>query len=95
MKTLAFARSHLPNAVTDAERSQRGRIEQPYDLPDSLAPAEEPDAEPDEPSDLDDLDTTPDDARWDVFIPDEDEYEPDLRDFEGSIEPDYWDEDFD
>jgi hypothetical protein len=36
-----------------------------------------PSEDPDEPSDLDDpIHSAPDDNRWDVFLPDDDPYEP-------------------
>jgi hypothetical protein len=62
----------------------RGHIDQPYDVPDSTAPVEEPD----EPSNLEDFDAAPDDECWDVFIPDEGEYElePDPSDFWGATD---------
>jgi hypothetical protein len=46
----------------------------PVDPPHPLAPVEEPE----EPSDLDNFDIPQgdDDSRWDVFIPDEDERDP-------------------
>jgi hypothetical protein len=55
-------------------------IEQLFDIPDSSSPLEEPD----DPSDLDDFDFgQDDDERWDVFIPDDDEFDPqpELGDF--------------
>jgi hypothetical protein len=69
---------------------QRDYIDQPYDPPDSFSPQEEPD----EPSDLDGFDLPDaDDETWDVFIPDDDEFDPqpDPHDFEG-IEPGAWSE---
>lgn len=49
-------------------------IEDPFDLPDPLEPPEDGD----EPSELDDYDLpcTDEDARWDVFIADDDEQDP-------------------
>jgi hypothetical protein len=66
--------------------SDRDYIEQPYDVPDS-----EWSDEPDEDSD-DFLWPPTDDADWDVFIPDDGDYEvePDRHDFAGSEEPDAW-----
>jgi hypothetical protein len=72
-----------------SQHHERDHLDQPYDVPDSLPPTEDPD----EPSDLDDFDAAPDDdTRWDVFIPDDDEYDrdPDLSDFEASMEPRAW-----
>jgi hypothetical protein len=73
---------------------ESGYIEQPFDIPDPIEPL----SDPDDPSDLDDFDSEQDDdALWDVFIPDDDQYDvdPDLSDFEGSIDPEAWSEDFD
>ena len=70
-------------SVVSPELSQHHKsdhIDQPYDIPDPQTPTEEPD----DPSDLDDFDATPDDdTRWEVFLPDDDEYDPqpDPRDF--------------
>lgn len=69
------------NARLSATRTFRETdyIDSPYDLPDAVEPLDDPD----EPSDLDEFAPLPDDDRWDVFIPDEDECdpEPDPRDF--------------
>jgi hypothetical protein len=53
---------------------ERGPDEWSDQVPDPLTPLEEPD----EPSDLDDIDVpcTDDDSRWDAFIPDDDERDP-------------------
>jgi hypothetical protein len=75
-----------PASAPPTSNFDRGHIDQPYDVPDSTAPIEEPD----EPSDLEDFDSGPDDECWDVFIPDEGEYdvEPDPSDFWGAIDDD-------
>jgi hypothetical protein len=68
-------RARFPNAF----RRESDFIEQPFDIPDSAEPVEEPD----DPSELEDFDFDPDDDEWDVFIADDDEVdpEPDRGDF--------------
>lgn len=67
-------------------------IEQPFDVPDTPTLFEDPD----EPSDLDfdGLETLPDEEAWDVFLPDDDEYDldPAPSDFWGSTRDDEWDD---
>ncbi len=73
MKTWSSLRRH--NAISSletAQRNERDHIDEPYDLPDSTTPL----AEPDESSDLEDFGASQDDDRWEVFIPDDDEYDP-------------------
>jgi len=80
MKTLSVPRPKQADLMKPWQHHESDRIDQPYDVPDSLSPEEEPD----DSSDLDDADLMPDDdARWDVFIPDDDEFDPapDLNDF--------------
>lgn len=82
----------VPSAPSLDHHRERDHIDQPYDIPDSLTPTEDPD----DPSDLDDFHTTPDDdTHWEVFLPDDDEYDrdPDPRDFEGSMDLEDWNED--
>jgi hypothetical protein len=73
-------------------RRESDDIEQPFDFPDSAEPLDEPD----DPSDLDEFDNDreDDDERWDVFLADDDERdpEPDPGDFDGSWEPGAWSE---
>jgi hypothetical protein len=62
-----------------AAHAESNHIEQPYDLPDSVEPFGS-----DKRSDLEEFDLPPkDDADWEVFIPDDDEFDPqpDGRDF--------------
>jgi hypothetical protein len=69
----------LPARFAATCHHENDNIDQPFDVPDSAEPFDEPE----DSSDLEDLDFgDDDDARWDVFIPD-DEYdpEPDPSDF--------------
>jgi len=78
MKTCTPSRLRVPR-FSETCHHDGGHIEQPFDLPDSSDAIDEPE----EPSDIDDLDfEQDDDSDWDVFIPD-DEYdpEPDANDF--------------
>jgi hypothetical protein len=65
-------------------------IEQPFDVPDSP----EYDGEPDDSSEVEDLELeVGDDSDWDVFIPDDDyDPEPERSDFEAGLEPGAWGE---
>jgi hypothetical protein len=81
--TLADVQSALFSETCHRESDY---IAQPFDIPDSSEPADEPD----DPSDVDDFDVDQDDddARWEVFIPDDDEYDP-------APDPsDFWNDEF-
>ncbi len=84
MKTCAQPATRITCLLT-ARICDRDRIDPPFDLPDPDTPFEEPD----DPSDLDEFDLPrTDDSRWDVFIPDDDERDPQPEpgDFFGSTE---------
>jgi hypothetical protein len=88
MKTFTPAQTRFAHASATCLH-ETGFIEQPFDIPDSSEPLDEPD----DPSDLDDFDPDEDDdTDWDVFIPDDDEYdpEPDLHDFDADLEHGAW-----
>jgi len=80
------------SARATLEQFDRNYIDQPYDLPDLLVPLDDTD----DWSDLDDSesDSEQDDEQWEVFVPDDDESDPqpDPYDFWGSDEAHDWDD---
>jgi hypothetical protein len=90
MKTCTVASAQNGRFAETCQR-ENDLIDQPFDIPDSLEPVDEPN----DPSDLEDFDfEEDDDSDWDVFIADDDEFDPqpDRNDFEGSWEPGAWSE---
>lgn len=90
MKTCTPAHPRIAR-FSETRHRESDYIEQPFDLPDSSEAIDEPK----EPSDLEDFGFEPDDdAAWDVFIPDDDEYDiqPDPNDFDAGLEPGAWSE---
>ncbi len=87
MKNCLLLNSPLRSARTSYAQSDRKYIEQPYDVPDTGEWTDEP-----EDDDDDFLWPPADDADWDVFIPEDGEYdvEPDPHDFGFDEEPDAW-----
>lgn len=85
------ARITHPTQAT-LEHGDRNQIDLPYDVPDSLVPLDDSD----EWSDLDDSDPSfeQDDEPWEVFVPDDDQRDPQPEpdDFWGSDEADDWDD---
>jgi hypothetical protein len=89
MKTCLLLTAPLPAVRPSYAQFDRDYIDQPYDVPESRDWA-------DESEDDDDFLWPPtDDADWDVFIPEDGEYddEPDLHDFGLDMEPDAWGDD--
>lgn len=72
-----LARQSRDSCLLETEASSPERPgHSPYP-PSEIAPPEPPPNQPDEPSDLDDVEVPcTDDRHWEVFIPDDDLYEP-------------------